>query len=31
MDTKKVINQLLLERNTNISELAEKWEYCHNH
>ena len=24
MDTKKVINQLLLERHTNISELAEK-------
>lgn len=24
MDTKKVINQLLLERNTNIVEMAEK-------
>lgn len=24
MDAKKVINQLLLERNTNINEMAEK-------
>ena len=24
MDTKKVINQVLLERNTNINEVAEK-------
>ncbi len=24
MDTKKVINQLLLERHTNINEMAEK-------
>lgn len=24
MDTKKVINQLLLERDTNITEMAEK-------
>lgn len=26
MDTKKVINQILLERNTNINEVAEKLE-----
>ena len=26
MDTKKVINQLLLERHTNINEMAEKLE-----
>lgn len=26
MDTKKVINQLLLERHSNITEMAEKME-----
>lgn len=30
MDEKKVINQLLLERHTNITEMAAKWRYCRN-